>query len=157
MTFSYSITQPQSTKDLVRLLVSDTDSSDALLQDEEITAFITLEGGTAANAYRVAGMVAQQIAGQMGRQGLQSDGQVAQHGELRAADYRQLAQRFFARADLGAVPVAGGISISDKETNQENTDLVQPAFSRDMLTPPGPSTATPPTTTLADLLVPGFP
>jgi hypothetical protein len=44
MTFSYSGNPGSSTKDLVRFLITDTDSSDPLFQDDEINYLVSLWG-----------------------------------------------------------------------------------------------------------------
>lgn len=141
MSFTYALTSPLSVRDSIRMLVSDTDSDDQLMQDEEIDTIIFLEVGDITQPYsvhRVAAEVAQQIAGNFSRQGLQQDDRVRVAFEQRAADYRVLADRLLARSRRGgAIPYAGGISQSDKDLVEDDSDRVLPLFSRGMLSAPG--------------------
>lgn len=141
MTWTYTPDAPVLPRDDIRDLLFDTDPLDPLLSDEQIARCVARNVGDPngpVNVYRVAAEGAQIIATNFSRQGSQQDDRVKVDFDQRAADYRLRAVelRQWSR-NSGVVPVAGGISISDKETNQQNDDNVQPMFSRDMLTPPG--------------------
>ena len=149
MTWTYSLTAPQATKDQVRLMVGDTNTSDQQLQDEEITTLITLNCGVTSgyvNIYRVAADACDQIASTYGRQVTQSLGStVSMNLSDRIKAFLAQALRFRALARrTGAVPYAGGLTESDKLTAEQDTDRVAPFFTRDMLAlPGGPSEASP--------------
>jgi hypothetical protein len=109
----------------------------AEISDEMITTILGLES----NAYLAAAAAARAIAG---RYASQIDKQV---GDLRLT-YSQRAKAWSdlsktltsaaSRSGSGIIrPWAGGISRSDKRTYATDTDLVQPAFTRDMQETPG--------------------
>lgn len=117
----------------LRLEIQDTDSSNELLQDEEIAYLATQEGnfwGAAARCCEVIHRSFVQKADTALGRALSVKYTVAakQYGEM-AAKLRQKA--------LGArVPWVGGMSVTDKQLYQGNADLIQPAFARDMMTNP---------------------
>ena len=156
MTWTYSPVLPFSVRDQIRLLIYDTDTNDQLLQDEEIDTIAALEvGDTTApyNVFRVAAECARRVAGSFSRQGDQTDGTVRVAFSTRASDYRTLAKELYARSRRsGFQPYAGGISISDKQANEDDTDRTRPMFTREMLQAPGTSVGEP---IIADLLLPG--
>lgn len=121
-------------KDQIRLLIGDTESTDPLLQDEEITFHANGQSGL----YRQAAACARAIAGTFSRRVDRSVGQLKLSSGQQAKAYHDLAQslmRQAARQD--AVPYAGGLSISDKEGVEDNTDRVKPAFTRETGDVPG--------------------
>jgi len=124
-----------SEKDQVRLLIGDTDSTDVLLQDEEINYFLTAEGSVYAAA--VAGC--KSIAASLNRQpGEFWAGSVRISNSDRANEYLKMAETLQRRNTLiSARPFAGGISKADKETRENDSDRVKPSFTRALHTPPG--------------------
>jgi hypothetical protein len=127
MTWTYS-NPTASDKDKVRFLVGDTDTNGQLASDEEITWALT-EGGV----YVAASLVAKAIAMSFARK---ADFTVSQ--DLRVS-YTKMAENYGALADklenkaskLAPLPYAGGISVSDKETYEDDTDRVTPVFQKD--------------------------
>jgi hypothetical protein len=135
MTWSYNIAALASTELYqVRLLIGDTNTNIQELQDEEINFFLTQEG----NMYAAASICVQAI--------------IAKYKELvdkSVADlrisYSQRLKQFQAVADNLAnrsaqrysMPYAGGISISDKEIDDNDCDRVPPAFKRGQFDLPG--------------------
>lgn len=112
----------------VRLLVGDTDSNDELLQDEEITYVIGIERGT----YYAAARCCEIIASLYGRKVTTAVGDLKVSAEKKYEHYIELSAMLRRRAALGdAQPQAPAISISQKDTNRGDTDLVVPAFGRD--------------------------
>ena len=113
--------------DEVRLLVSDTDSSDPLISDEEITYFIAKAGDGIGAAY----LAALSISAKFGRLADERTGQVEVKWSQRSRAYQALAADLKKQMTLlnAPMPYAGGISISDIESNRSNTDRNQEEFS----------------------------
>ena len=117
----------------VRFLVGDTDTNDQQALDSEITFALSQTGE---NVYYAASYVANAIAAKYSRRvTVDLDGALqAEYSDL-AKQYRNLSsqlrqdgQRFSGTAfNL----YAGGISISDINTNRKNPDRPQPAFRKD--------------------------
>ncbi len=141
MTWTYTLSQLQ-TDSLaqVRFLIGDTLVSDQLLQDEEINAAVVLKG----NVYGAASYCCRSIAATFSRQ---VDSAV---GDLRAS-FSQKAKAFLLLAvklegDFamtgGALPVAGGLTVTDKQAAEDDPDRVPPQFTlgmEDNLLPVGDS------------------
>ncbi|HEX9526634.1 MAG TPA: hypothetical protein VF951_03990 [Streptosporangiaceae bacterium] len=130
MMFTYSLTTLSTTpRDQVRLLLEDTTPATPLYQDEEIAWTLSQWP----NVYRAASVLATRLAG--GRQGIvrkkAGDVEIA----LDAGHYRALATDYARMAALSAKPVAGGLSISEKASVEQDTDRVEPRFTKDLHTP----------------------
>jgi hypothetical protein len=120
--------------DEVRWLIADVDATDPLQQDEEITRVLTRQP----NTYRAAAFIARQIARQFARQ---CDLDIAREVRLslsdRAKQYAQMARDMEDEANKGSgggggVGVfVGGISVRQKQAEEDNTDRVRPAFTRE--------------------------
>ena len=118
--------------DKMRFLVGDTNTARPELSDSEVDFLLSEEGGDAA---RAAARAAEALAAKYVK--IADEKQV---GPLRltytekAARFTTLAKSLWRRAAASSVaPYAGGISVSDKEANEANTDRVAPALSRDMM------------------------
>lgn len=126
MTWSYN-TSLTAARDQVRFYSSDTDPDAALtLSDEEILGAITLAG----SARTAAALVCENLAGRYSTQGkmLKDDiGQTIDYGE-RATFFQARAKELRLRGALVALPFAGGISIAGKQSQEDDTDRVVPAF-----------------------------
>lgn len=128
MTWTYGNSPSTSTRDAVRLLCSDVDTTDQLLSDEEIAYFLA-ENGTAQQA---AAAAARQLALQFARA---ADSKTV--GDL-ALQYRSRAATFAALADrletAGASTVcggkAGGVYTADKQTYAQDPTRSQPVFEK---------------------------
>lgn len=132
--------------DAVRLLVGDigTSTSTTYLDDADYDFFI-LEGG---NTYVAAQLAANSLAALfMGSAASASgSGYVEKKvGDLSlkkadanqmAQSYRQLAQKFSRMAASKVAPYAGGITISDKRSVEQDSDRVKPFFTRRLLDNP---------------------
>lgn len=128
-------------RDAVRYLVGDLDSTAPLVTDEVIAWEITQWP----NLYLAAASIADSIAALLGRtQGMRADG--VTFGDA-AKEFRQRAASLRARgatAGSGSTGLAaggiwaGGISRSDKEEREQDTDRVQPSFTRQTGAPPSP-------------------
>lgn len=128
MAWSY-INPAANNKDKVRFLVGDTDSTDQLVTDEEITW--ALEGST---IYSAASTIAQSISAKFSRL---ADKDV----DDLSIKYSQIAKAYMDKAislkkldneKSFASPYLGGISKAEKDVASENNDLVQPEFKKDM-------------------------
>ena len=117
--------------DDVRLLIGDTDpnaAEDARLENEDIVRLIALHGGLRHSA----AAAARALAAKFARKFEGSSGGPAP-SRTRAQDLMALANRLESAAAAAAVPFAGGLRQSEKDTASADTDRVQPSFSRGML------------------------
>jgi hypothetical protein len=119
-------------RDKVRFKLGDTDTSDELISDEEIAYLLTL--GTVQQA---AAHGAEAIAARFARKADKTIGDLALKLSQKAEAYWKLAAALWEDAggklpSLELVPYAGGISVSDKEAVEEDSDRVEPAFRRDV-------------------------
>jgi hypothetical protein len=127
MTWSYSpfkiATCP---KDQVRLLIGDVLENHPQIQDEEISFLLTVR----ATIYGAAAECCLALAAKFSRSvDVQAGTSKFAYSQLAKA-YTTKAAYFNAKAAAGgsALPYAGGISISDKQQQELNTDRVPPQF-----------------------------
>lgn len=114
----------------MRLLIRDVTDSAPLLQDEEIAFLLTTTNGS---IFAAAALACETLAARFSQQA--ADKQV---GDLRisftnkANDYLTLAKQYSDRAGssgLAAVtPYAGGLTYTDKSIDEDDLDIVPPAF-----------------------------
>lgn len=114
----------------VRLLVGDTDTTDQLVQDEEITFALSQTGD---NAYSAAVWICRAIAAKFSRMVTTTlDGALSANYSDRAKQYNQMAVQIEAQGkktsgkSLGIF--AGGISVAAMGVVNADTDRVKPAF-----------------------------
>lgn len=142
MTWTYSGNPADSSLDAVRFLIGDTDSEEELIQDEEINYLLEEEAGDVIEA---AVRACNTIAARFSRLADQTIGDYSAKYSQKAQNYRELALRIREEdtksSVMKAVPFAGGISVSDKETTKEDSDRVKPAFEKGMMDYPGTSQA----------------
>lgn len=126
MAYTYSIATDRGK---VRFLTGDTNTLDALLQDDEIdyllTAYITVR--------RAAVEACRSIAAKLSREADLRIGDLSISKSQKAASYRLLAVTLQTSSNAILSGHAGGISISDEEDAKEDTDRVEPMFKRDMM------------------------
>lgn len=131
MSFSYDDTQlASSTLYQVRLEIGDNDQASALLSDEEINQFISVEQ----NMWGAAARACEAISRKFLRK---ADVRVGRGGTMlnytsQAQQYAAMATDLRKRANAMNAPWTGGTSISDKETLEADTDAVQPLFTKTM-------------------------
>lgn len=89
MTFTYGGDPSNSTLEEIRFLIGDTDSTDALLSDEEITYIIT----QAPNTYFAAAMAADMVVSKYGKYVQRSVGSLSINLGDRATNYEKLSKR----------------------------------------------------------------
>jgi len=135
MTWSYSGSPGDSDVDEIRFWAQLTDEDDPLLTNEEITFIRTIEANNIASAARCCETLANKFA-------READIRTGASGEF-SLKASQLSVQFAARGkDLRkeaikyASPWAGSISIDDKQTQEDDTDRVKPAFKRDQFDDP---------------------
>jgi hypothetical protein len=134
MAWTYGGDPAANARDAIRFLVGDTDTTDQLLTDEEIAWVNTEASGSATGLtalYDAASRCCITIAAKMAREADKQVGDLSVSMSQRAKAYREQAQSLKAlSAREGGVPVpyAGGITISDKEIDLENSDLVRGSF-----------------------------
>ena len=115
----------------VRLLIGDTLSSDQQMQDEEILYFIS----TRNSLYGAAAECCRTLASKFGRSVDLSAGQSKNMYSQMAKAYTRRAFEFEQQAAMAgsATPYAGGISIADKSSQEQNQDRVTPQFNVGMM------------------------
>jgi len=119
----------------VRRLIGDTKYDDKQLWDEEINFSLGQRGyvpGTASTGviYGAAADCCRDLAAEMSRQVDLVQGELKQNYSNRAKAYLSMAAQYtiIASARGVGVPYAGGISISDKQSQETNADRVSPNF-----------------------------
>lgn len=122
MAFNYSGDPSDSDLDLVRFLLQDTDSTDVLLQDAEITALITIQG----SAQKAAAQGAEVIAAGLGRKIDRTSLSLTASPGRTAEFFLDLAQRLRSEANRHLEVFAGGRSKDGKRTLEQDSDAVQP-------------------------------
>lgn len=127
MTWNYGGSPATSQLDAVRFLVGDTQQSDQLLQDGEVGWLLS----EWPDAYWAAAAGATQIAAQFAREvSYSADGVQTGLSELQQK-YEQLAvdlRKQAVKKGRIVAPYVGGISISDKESLESNTDATGTFF-----------------------------
>lgn len=135
MSWSYSATDLNTTTssgrlNSVRLLVGDTDTTDQLVQNEEITFALAQVGD---NIYYAGSWVCRVIAAKFSRMvNTQLDGALSADYSDRAKQFQQLATQIEAQGKktsgkaLGVF--GGGISVADMFVVSQDPDRVPPAF-----------------------------
>ena len=128
MSWTYSGDPSQSTLDEVRFLIGDTCPCDQLLQDEEIKYLIASEVDIVSAAVKGA----ETIAAKFSRLSDESVGQVSVRYSQKSEQYWKLSLKLKSDAALSCIPYCGGISKSDKETQELDDDRVKPKFTKEL-------------------------
>lgn len=135
MAWTYSGDPSSSARDSIRFLIGDTDTNDQLLSDEEI-AWVNSEasGSTTATTavYDAAMRCCLTIASKLAREADKTIGDLSVSMSQRAKAYREQAvelKNLATREGAVPIPYAGGITISDKEVDEQNSDLFRSWFS----------------------------
>jgi hypothetical protein len=139
MSFTYGNNPGGSNRDAVRFLLRDTTETGHLLSDEEITWLLAQRS----NVYFAAAMGASTIVAKYGAEVDRTIGdlRIAGGGE-KVTNYRNLAAELRRLGATGAVPYTGGISKSDKNTADADTDWSRGSFQVGMHDQPGTVTIT---------------
>lgn len=116
-------------RDKVRFLVGDTDFEDQQIQDEEIGFALDQEG----NYRSAAAVIAESLAAKYARLVDKSVGDLSISYSQRATQFAEVAKKLRSGASISlAMPYAGGISVTDKESRANDTSKTSPAFKRGM-------------------------
>ena len=136
--FSYNDSDLSTDLNKVRRLIGDVNSTGVIFSDEEIEFFIDEESniyGAAATAKKSwAATVATQVSKTVGKLKIE----LQQKHENLLKDAELLTSK--AKTKGGIQLYAGGLSISGKDSENSDTDRVQPDFYRDMMDFPGTET-----------------
>lgn len=149
--WSYSGDPGASNLDALRFLIGDTVEASAVFSDEELDWLLSQNS----NIYYAAATAAESAwasyaSAESGGSGTSGTVKTRTVGALsltygiledkdRAEQFKAMAKRFRLQAAIGGGwrPYSGGISKSDKETNEQDSDWDKPAFTRGMLDYPG--------------------
>lgn len=113
----------QTTKDQVRLVLGDTDSADQQIQDEEIKVFLPGGALAEANVWMAAAAAADAIAARYARAVDKGVGPFRLQAAAKQSHYRTLAEDLRKRRGrVYQMPSAGGVSVTDKQTLEDDTD-----------------------------------
>jgi len=114
----------------IRLLIADTNSTDRLFSDDEIEFFATQE----ANIYGAASLAATQLQFRFASEADKTVGDLSIKSSQKSVAYEKLAKMYLTKSkDKGSPQIwLGGATISGKNTDRSNDDLVQPAFLREI-------------------------
>ncbi len=130
MSWSYSGNPGHSSRDQVRFLIGDTNSRDQLLLDGEIDWLLSLYNGSPLLA-AIRGC--ETIMSKFARMADETVGPVSIQFSQKYKNYQVMIDQLRRRsATEDMTPYAGGISISDKHTEEQNTDRVKPDFTKHM-------------------------
>ena len=131
MSWTYSGNPGHSAKDQVRFLIGDTNSRDQLLLDGEIEWLLSQYNN---NAMATAIRACETIMSKFTRMADESVGQVKISFSQKSKAYQSMINQLRQRIAIeDMTPYAGGISKSDKRTEDQNTDRVQPDFTKQMM------------------------
>lgn len=129
MTFTYSGDPSTSTRNAVRFLINDTDSTDPLFTDEELAYLITEWGS---NTYEICRAACETLVARFNRLADSTsksvgDISVSQSYTAKAKEYQDLANSFLARRLRKAPPTVWAnsdalISTNDRTVDNYNTD-----------------------------------
>jgi hypothetical protein len=135
MSWTYGGDPAANARDAIRFLIGDTDTTDQLLSDEEIAWVNTEASGTSTGTtalYDAAYRCCLTIASKLAREADKQIGDLSVSMSQRAKAYREQAASLKALSGReGGVPIpyAGGITISDKDIDEENSDIFRSWFS----------------------------
>jgi len=123
MTWTYNASLLSSTALYrVRFFCGDTDTTDQLVADEEISYLLT----QTTSETLAAAWACEYLSRRFARDADKSIGSLSVSSSQRAKAFAARAQELKADDQILAVPFAGGLSISDKQTLDADTDATQP-------------------------------
>lgn len=126
MAWTYSGDPSNSQRDAVRFLIGDTDTDDQLLNDDEVTYFITTHGTTNRAASEAARAVAAKFARLMNR----SIGGLSADFGAKYRQYMELATNLIGKEETEPVsPFISGFKKDQKETYMDDSNR-EPIFGR---------------------------
>lgn len=124
MTWTYSGDPSSTDRDAVRFLIGDTDNTSQLITDEEISYMLAQEGSSSSAAARIC----RSLAAKYARYTDQSVGDLSISYSQRYKQFSELAAQLESAAGSRVgIPYAGGISQSDKDSRESDTDRLLPS------------------------------
>ena len=127
MAWTYSGDPSSSERDELRFIIGDTDSSDQQFSDEELDYLLTEYGSPLAAAVPAI----EALIAKYSRYADQRTGDISISYSKRVDQYNDLLDTIKEKlATADARPYCGGISISDREIDEDDDDRVAPAFDR---------------------------
>lgn len=108
--------------DSVRFEIQDTDTSDQLFSNEEVTAVLTAEGSVSAATLKLAKKLMMKFARMVDT----SVGRVSESASQRYAAYKEIVAKLEVDDAAHAMPLFGGTEISKNDALDADADLVQP-------------------------------
>lgn len=135
MAWNYGGDPSANARDAIRFLIGDTDTNDQLINDEEIAWVnnqVTGSDTATTGLYDVAVRCCLTIASKFSRLADQSVGDLKVSMSQKAVAYRLQAEELKSLSGReGSVPTpyAGGLTITDKEIDRDNSNRIQPYFS----------------------------
>ncbi len=143
MAWTYGGDPSANARDAIRFLVGDTDTNDQLLNDAEVawvnnqvTGSDTAITGLYDAAYRCCLLIASKFS----RMADKAVGDLRVDMSQKAKAYRDQAaelKELASREGLVPTPYSGGMTISNKDIDAENSDMVQPSFYQGQFNNPG--------------------
>jgi len=128
MSWTYSGDPSSNDRDQVRFLIGDTLTADQLLSDEEIAWALT-QG----SVYNASAISARAIAATFSRMADKTVDDLSIKYSQKSKQYADLAVSLESKDSHKSLGVyGGGISVADKESNEQNTDRVSPSFKKGM-------------------------
>lgn len=129
--WTYTGQPADSNTDAVRFLMGDTDPSDKLVGDEEIAFALTNEG----DIFAAASLVCDHLAARFAREADTSvGGEIQRALSQRSAAFAARAKELRTKLTRRAGFYAGGISIADRDTNEDDTDWARGGIQRGQFT-----------------------
>lgn len=129
MTWSYSGNPASSNMDAVRFEMGDTDSSDPLVQNEEINYALSKESGI----YSAAARCLEAIARRFAREADNSLGPMRITASQKSKAFAEEAAKLRKKATAYGSPYAGGLSKAEDSTDAADADLKASTFSKGMM------------------------
>ena len=130
MAFTWTGDPANSTLEAIRWYIDDTASSNAKFQDAEINYAYDTEYSVLGAAALLCEKLAAKYAGEANR----SLGPMSISLSNLSSQYEKKAQMFRRRKSAYATPYAANISSTDEETWENDSDVNQPVFDKDMHT-----------------------
>lgn len=123
--WSYSNDPSNSTRDMVRFLIGDTDISNQQLKNAEIDALVTLYSDSRSAAIQACRILAAKYTRDVSK----TVGPISISASERAAAYLTLAAELEAGLNIAAAtlsaPYLSGASVNDKQTDELDTDVIK--------------------------------
>ncbi len=126
MSFTWNGDPAASTLEKVRWEIGDIDSTDQLMQDAEINYAIAQEE----TIFGAAARCCEALATKFAREANRALGTVRVDLSDKSKAFDKRAKRLRAKGTGSGSTYAGGLSQDEKTTDQEDTDLVQPTFTK---------------------------